>query len=218
MSARPAGSVGQVPIELWFLVGSMALIEMLLSSADGGLIGTADWRAIAFGFGAFWRPVLTGELPPLMAGQAWTMFLSHAFLHGSLLHLLMNGAILLSLGKFIADYTGPWPMLLLFAVSAAAGGFAFALLADTQGPMIGASGAAFGFLGLWQYWEAMARWSKGTTLRPVLGTLGGLVIINVVMTLAMQGGLAWQAHLGGFIAGAAMGPAMTRFARHHAAG
>ena len=217
MRIRPPGSAGPVPVQLWLLVGSMALIELVLSAADRGWIGTPFWRAIAFGYGAFWQSVLSGAEQPIYAAQPYLMFLSHAFLHGDLLHFVLNGVILLALGKFISQQVGPWAMLLVFAVSAVAGGLAYAALSGSAAPMVGASGAVFGFIGLWQYWEYAARRARGLTLKPVYQMLAGLVVINLVLAVMLQGGLAWQAHLGGFVAGVALGPAMTRVARARAA-
>jgi len=216
MRVRATETHTPVPIHLWLLVGVMAAIELVLSGADLGWFGAPDWRLIAIEYGAFWQPIATGAEPPLFAAQPYTMFLSHAFLHGGMFHFVMNGVILLALGKYVAERAGPWPMLGLFFVSAVAGGLGFALLAHTANPMIGASGAVFGFLGLWQYWEAQARRARGLTLRPVISTLVGLVVINLVLLVALRGGLAWQAHLGGFVAGVALGPVMTWFARRRA--
>lgn len=207
----------RLPQLLLALVGAMTAIELVLSAADRGWIGATDWRQIALIHGAFWQPVLDGTARPAFPGQTITMFASHAFLHGGMLHLAMNAVILLSLGKFIAQRAGQWPMLFLFLVSAAAGGLAFGLLARGAGPMIGASGAVFGFLGLWLYWDAMIRRRLRASLQPVLATIGTLIAINLVMALFMGGALAWQAHLGGFVAGFALGPVMTGFARRRAA-
>ncbi len=196
---------GNVPLQLWLLVGVMALIELVLSAADSGWIGAANWREIAFGYGAFWRVLLHGGAVPSFSAQPYIMFISYAFLHGSWFHFLMNGVVLLALGKLVCDRSGPWFMLFLFFVSAVAAGGLYALLSRSDVPMVGASGAAFGFIGIWQFWEYSMRRAYGLSLRPVFATLGGLVLINVALAFALQGGLAWQAHLGGFIAGFALG-------------
>ncbi|MGG7643408.1 rhomboid family intramembrane serine protease [Rhodovulum sp. YNF3179] len=218
MLIRPVGTGERVPGPLLALVGAIVVIELALSAADRGLFGGIDWRRAALVYGAFWEPLLDGRLRPAFALQPYTMFLSHAFLHGGLLHVAMNGVILLSLGKFVAEQTGVWPLMLLLAAAAVGGGVGFGLLAEADAPMIGASGAVFGLLGLWQYWEATARRRMGLTLAPVLQTLAGLVVLNVLIAILVQGALAWQAHLGGFVAGAALGPVMTGFARRHRGG
>ncbi len=213
MLVRAVGGGGSVPVLLWLLVGGMVAIELLLALGDRGWLGSFEWRRTAFVYGAFWQPLVTGTARPVFEGQAATMFLSHAFLHGGLAHLALNTVILLALGKFVAEHAGPWPMLLLFVVSAIAGGAGFALLADARAPMVGASGAVFGFIGLWQFWETLARRRHGMPLKPVLTMLLGLAAINVALAFVLDGGLAWEAHLGGFLCGVAVGPLMTVLAR-----
>jgi len=208
----PLGTRDRIATSLWLLVGSMLFIELLLELADYGFVGQTDWRAIAIGYGGFWRQLLSGE-QPLFSLQPYTMFLSHAFLHGGFIHFIMNSVILLALGKFISERTGSAAMLLLFASSAISGAIVFALISDSTGPAVGASGAVFGFIGLWQYWEVVARRNRGLSLNPVLRTIFGLIIINLAIALVLQGALAWEAHLGGFVAGFALGPFMTIRAR-----
>ena len=213
MLVRATGGGGGVPALLWLVVGAMVAIELLLAVGDRGWLGGIEWRRTALVYGAFWQPLVAGTARPAFDGQTATMFLTHAFLHGGLAHLALNTVILLALGKFVAEQAGPWPMLLLFLVCAVAGGAGFSLLADARGPMIGASGAMFGFIGLWQYWETLARRRHGMTLRPVVTMLLGLAAINVVLAVVLDGGLAWEAHLGGFLGGVAAGPLMTLLAR-----
>ncbi len=202
----------RVPGALWLLVGAMAAVELVLSAADRGILpGDLRWWALLHG--AFWRQLLEG-VPPVYPGQGTVMFLSHAFLHGGFFHLVMNGVVLLALGKLVAQQAGSAAMLLLFAVSAIGGGIGFALLGQGEAPMVGASGAVFGFLALWQYWEAQARRARGLTLQPVFATVAALAAANVALAVLLEGALAWQAHLGGFVAGLVLGPVMTRIARN----
>lgn len=186
---------------LWGLVGLMAAIEVILSLSDAGVFGGYNLRWIAFAYGAFWQPVLSGALPPLYPGQSLLMFVTHAFLHGGLAHLAMNAVMLLSLGKFIASQVGAAKTLLVLLLSAIGGGICFGLLATSAGPMIGASGAVFGLIGLWQAMDYRARRRAGLPLQPVLMAGLALIAANVALFVFLSGGLAWQAHLGGWIAG-----------------
>lgn len=195
LSPSSAGAPGFV----WALVGVLAAIELILSAA--GLLGAAHWRVIAFFFGGFWPPILAEGAGGLYPGQREAMFLTHAFLHANLLHMVMNGVVLLSLGKVIGERMGAWRTLLLFALSAVAGGVVFGLVSAGPGPMIGASGAAFGFLGLWNAWDFVRRRRRGASIRPILGTILGLVLANVALFVFLEGGLAWEAHLGGYLIG-----------------
>ncbi len=206
----------QIPTQIIVLLSIMAVIELLLTMADTGLFGDIKLRGLFFAYGAFWDPLLDGELEPIFCIQPIYMFLTHAFLHGGLLHFIMNSTVLVSLGRFISDQAGPWPVVILFVVAAIAGGMAFGLLADTTAPMIGASGAAFGFIGLWQYWEFRIRQMRKLPLRPVIQNALGLVLLNAVFFFFLQGALAWEAHLGGYLTGLALGPWMTAQARSRA--
>ena len=86
---------------------------MALSLADAGILFDPSLRSRVFMAGAFWASLLHGDTP-LYAAQPVTMFLSHAFLHGSLLHMVMNMTILLALGRFTADHYGARAVLPVF--------------------------------------------------------------------------------------------------------
>ena len=189
------------PRFLWILIGVMSAIELPLSLSDIGWLGSESWRFNVFLFGAFWPPLLGEGLAPLYPGQKTLMFLTHALLHGNFVHFAMNSAVLLALGKGVANFLGADKTLLVLALSAVAGAAAFGLLSTSSGPMIGASGAVFGLLGLWQAWDFKQRRHCKKSLRPILGGILGLLLVNLVLFAALSGALAWEAHLGGWIAG-----------------
>ncbi|AXI46937.1 rhomboid family intramembrane serine protease [Sulfitobacter sp. SK012] len=186
---------------LWVLIGVMAVIELPLTLSDAGWIGSNSWRINVFLYGAFWQLLLDGGLAPLYASQKVLMFLTHAFLHGSIAHFVMNSVVLLALGKGVAAYLGVGKTILLLALSAITGAAAFGLLSAASGPMIGASGAVFGLLGLWQAWDFRQRRQLNQSVRPVLSGIMGLLLVNLVLFVVLSGTLAWEAHLGGWIVG-----------------
>jgi membrane associated rhomboid family serine protease len=198
---HPQKTAPGAPGFLWVLIGVMAAIELPLSLSDAGWIGSSSWRLNVFLYGAFWPPLLGEGLDPLYPGQKTLMFLTHALLHGNVVHFAMNSAILLALGKGVATFLGAGKTILLLALSAIAGATAFGLLSAASGPMIGASGAVFGLLGLWQAWDFRRRRHFNQSLRPFLGGIVGLILVNLVLFVALPGALAWEAHLGGWIAG-----------------
>jgi membrane associated rhomboid family serine protease len=67
--------------------------------------------------------------------------------------------------------------------------------------MVGASGALFGLAGGSLAWMYVDRFSHGKGLLLVLRAVIMLILLNLVMWWAMEGQLAWQTHLGGFITG-----------------
>ena len=190
---------------LWVLVVILFAIEAMLQLNEMGLGGIS--RREAYTYGAFWRPLIAGDVNPVFSLQPVTMFLSHAFLHGSVLHVVMNTVILLSVGRLVITICGQMRMLVLFVVTAVAGGAGFALFGPADlVPMVGASGAVFGFMAAWKRWEYAALKSAGRSTTPVLKFIGVLTVLNVVLHFGLGGTLAWQAHLGGALAGWFLAP------------
>ena len=204
MTSAPSEPYKPLPLNLVLLVGIIAAIEILLSAADMGFIADPSLRARFLRTGAFWVELLHGGTP-VFAAQPYTMFLSHALLHGSFAHMGMNMVMLLALGRFVSDRYGPAVIPPLFLVGAVAGGAAYGLLASGGAPMVGASGADFAFIGVWTVWDYRRHRAAGVPPNPVYARVAVLAGLNVAMYYWLGGMLAWQAHLGGFLAGCAYG-------------
>ena len=200
----------KLPLQLVILVSTFGVIELIATLSEVNGLNLPRFRTIFLIFGAFWNPIVSGDLDGIYSFQKYLMFISHAFLHGGIIHTLMNSVVLLSLGKIIAQEVGNWAVLLLFFLSAVGGAICFTIFSHGSGPMVGASGAVFGFIGIWQYWEFTSRKKSGLTLKPFFSTLMGLIFVNFVIFLMLEGGLAWEAHLGGFLVGFGMGPFLSR--------
>lgn len=175
-------------------------VELVLSGADFGFWGTSRWRAIGFAWGAFW-PGLLGNWPRNFPLQPYTMFASYGFLHAGLFHFVVNMATLFSLGPPIADRIGQARFLVLYVLAIIGGAIGFALLAHGTIPMVGASGALFGLAGALLSWELSDRLAQRLSLTPVFRAVLLLVGLNLVLWWAMNGQLAWETHLGGFVTG-----------------
>ena len=63
--------------------------------------------------------------------------------------------------------------------------------------------AIFGLAGAFLMLSARQLRLRGQSVIPVLKSAGALVLLNLILWWAMAGGLAWQAHLGGALAGIA---------------
>lgn len=187
---------------LWAMAAVMAGFELLFAAADAGLAPAALGRLPVYIRLAFWDILFEharageGIFPELV----WS-FLTHAFLHGGWLHLLLNGAVFLALGNALVRAIGVVRFLLTFAVTAVAGALLFGLIAQTEGPLVGASGALFGFLGMITAWQERGLRRMGLSRAPVWKRIAGLIALNVILHLGLGGLLAWEAHLGGWIAG-----------------
>lgn len=128
-------------------------------------------------------------------GEWWRLFTA-PFLHGNVVHLLMNASALAYLGKRVEVFAR-WPHLpLVFLFSACVGGQASALFVTA--PSVGASGGLMGWLGFLLVFEtlhhrlvpldARRRLAAGVALTAVIGLIGYRYVDNA-------------AHAGGLLAG-----------------
>jgi membrane associated rhomboid family serine protease len=156
-----------------------------------------------------------GPLIPAPPGaQIWT-FLTYALLHADYLHLLFNCIWLLIFGTPVARYCGAWRYLAIAAIAAAGG--AAATLALYWGEfltLIGASGAISGLLGA--AIPIMYGRRSALTFAELIGNGRALVFMLVWLAATLATGaagvggtpymgmnIAWEAHIGGFLAGLA---------------
>jgi len=191
------------------------LPEVCLQLADAGLIGSANWRHRAYQYGGFWSGLLRNWRANY-AFQPEAMFLSYAWLHAGFGHLLGNMATLIWVGRALLGTLSPRRFIALYLASAVGGALAFGMMTEGRAPMVGASGALFGLAGAWVAldWRACARprargglGRRRGTLRTA-GFVAGLVALNLAVWWVQGGILAWQAHLGGGLTGAALVLAM----------
>lgn len=153
---------------------------------------------------------------------AFTSPVTYSFLHGSWVHLAVNMIWLAAFGSPLANRTG-WARFLAFWVATA---LAAALLhyvthIDGMAPVVGASGAISGMMGAAsRFGFAIARGRDGRAAfagpvlsiaetlrsRSVLAFLGVWFAVNLASGLGfgeaeIGGPIAWEAHIGGFLAG-----------------
>ena len=191
------------PKTLWWLTGLMLMLEGLAQLSDRGWFGVLDLRGLMISYGAFWDFLF----PPgavhqaLFPGQSYSMLLTHAFLHAGTIHVLMNAVIFIALGKTLAVYFGLRLVMLTMLLGAVSSGVAFGLLESTAAPMVGASGVVFAFIGLWLQASRSELKRLGRPGRSTASVIMSLIVIHVLLHVFMSGQIAWQAHLGGFVAG-----------------
>ena len=182
------------------LLFANVLIETALQAADHGWDFDTSLRELAYQNGGFW-PGLLQDWVPNYAAQPYTMWISYGFLHGGLLHLFMNMVTLWSLGLTIVQRVGALKFYVVYIGSILGGAAGYAALWTVPQPMVGASGALFGLAGAWLAWEYVDRFTARLGLWPVVRVVILLVALNAVMWWSLKGLLAWQTHLGGFVAG-----------------
>jgi membrane associated rhomboid family serine protease len=194
MGTRP-----NAPAVIW-LVGLTCLPEVVFTLAGSGLVGMGWLRSWAVVHFAFWAGLLRGW-EAIYPFQRELMFVTYALLHGGFLHLVGNMIAVLALGGIVVARTGQRGFLVLYLLTAIGGGIGYGVLGTGEAPMVGASGAVFGLVGAWKYWEWRDRRAFGADMRPLWMSLVGLALLNVILWLALAGLLAWEAHLGGFLVG-----------------
>lgn len=168
------------------------------------------------------RTVMTyGLVPAVLADstsppQFWTVFpveftlLTSAFLHGSWLHIGANMLFLWIFGDNVEDCLGHARYLVFYGLCAVAAGLTHVLIDPSSiSPTIGASGAVSGVLGGYLLLHPKARvWALIMFRIPL--PLPAILVLGVWFAMQLDGatdpdsaiGIAWWAHVGGFIAGA----------------
>jgi membrane associated rhomboid family serine protease len=137
------------------------------------------------------------QYPPLVELGEWWRVLTAMFLHGGILHLLFNMYALWLFGPVLERRFGSVPYASLYAAGGLAGGMLYQLL-GSDAPAVGASGAIFALLGA--LLAASYRQRHTRSGAAVFGQLGILLAINLALPIFMPD-IAWQAHVGGLVAG-----------------
>jgi len=162
-----------------------------------------------------------GLIPTRLASEpasAWTTIYSSMFLHGGWFHIINNMWVLFIFGDNVEARMGGLKYLVFYLLGGTAAGLLQTfVLPDSQVPMIGASGAVAGVLGA--YLVLFPR-SRVASLVPILFIFTIIEIPAFIYLvfwflsqlysgwLSFQGiggsGIAWWAHIGGFIFGLIM--------------
>jgi membrane associated rhomboid family serine protease len=191
----------RLPLWVRALITTCIVVEGGLTIAD--LIGYPSLRPAAFMLGAFWSQLLdhgTG----LYAGQPVLMFLTYGLLHGGALHMAMNMLSLAAVARQLAHMIGSHAMALTYLLCQIAAALLFAVMQPQAGPMVGASGAVFGLAGALVGYATINLHRRHKNMAPLVRSVGLIVALNVALTLMMPA-IAWQAHLGGAVAGLLIG-------------
>ncbi|HSP52799.1 MAG TPA: rhomboid family intramembrane serine protease [Cryobacterium sp.] len=128
--------------------------------------------------------------------EPWRM-LTSVLVHGSIFHVLLNMYTLWIFGQILEGMLGRGRFLALYLLSGLAGSLGVLFLSDPRIPVVGASGAIFGLMGAFL---VIQRRLGGNATQLLI-----LVGINLVIGFLPGLNVAWQAHVGGLIAGAVIG-------------
>ena len=149
----------------------------------------------------------------VMSGENLITLISHMFLHGGWMHLAGNMLFLWIFGDNLEDLMGPVKFLAFYIIAGlAAAALQIAVDPASQAPMVGASGAIAGVLGGYLLMFPRARVDVVIILIIifkvfpipawiVLGLWFGIQVFSGTTTPSAEGGVAYFAHIGGFVAG-----------------
>jgi len=152
---------------------------------------------------------------PLMV---WATLITSQFIHAGWLHIIGNMLFLWVFGDNVEDVLGSLRYLIFYLLSGIVAGLAQVIvIGPSRIPSIGASGAIAGVLGAYLL---LYPWMKVTILLPIFLFFWGidlpaLIVIGwwfvqqffygvAALSTAAASGIAFWAHIGGFIAGMAM--------------
>jgi membrane associated rhomboid family serine protease len=158
--------------------------------------------------------------PGITVEAAFLPIFTSMFLHGSWLHIIANMWALWIFGDNIEDYLGPFRYLMFYLVTGiAANGVQTLFNPDSTVPTIGASGAIAGVMGAYFLLYPSARvltlvpfFFVFFTWLPAWVVLGYWFLVQFLSGAATSissagqssGGIAFWAHVGGFLAGVAL--------------
>jgi len=160
------------------------------------------------------------EVPAtIVAGHHWITILTAMFMHGGWMHIIGNMIFLWAFGPEIEDAMGPLPYLAFYLLSGLAASLAqIAIMPHSTVPNLGASGAIAGVMGafLVTYPRDDIRalllfgWWTRITFVPAALLIGFWFFMQLfdqvgAVATVQSGGVAYAAHVGGFIFGAATG-------------
>ncbi len=207
---NPRQTMPMVTIALIVANSLVFLRELTLDEASTSLmignLGLIPSRTVAFFSGG-----------PVTVSQALAPFLTSMFLHGGWMHLIGNMWFLWIFGDNVEDRVGHMRFVLLYLCCGFAGSLAHMLSSPASSvPTVGASGAIAGVLGAYLITYPRA---KVLTLIPIFFFITTVEIPAFLFLFGwfayqfffgvvslgpegqMGGGVAWFAHIGGFLAG-----------------
>ena len=188
------------------LVVAMVAVELVFQAAENRLIGgpmAEGWRVEMMRFFGFHKAVfdhisLGGEIEPKVV---WPFF-SYLFINRTFMHMLVATALILAMGKMIADMFSGLAVLVIFVACGLAGALAFGIFSKAGGfPLIGAYPVFYGFIGTFTWIQIFELRGQGKSIFPAFYALISLAVLRVGFTLYAGVANDWMADLAGLIVG-----------------
>ena len=155
-------------------------------------LGSGSFGARSGGGELYQRGALLGTL--VADGDYWRLVTS-GFLHSGFIHILFNMYLLYILGSMLEPLYGSVRFGVLYFTALLCGSLG-ALLQTADTPTVGASGAVFGLMGA-AFMEMRRR-----GVDPMQTDIGGLIVINLIISFLPGFNISWGGHIGGLVGGA----------------
>lgn len=196
-----------------YLTITFIILNVLVFLAE--IINPSHLSRMAYQYGAIPHVLLTfRDVQPIH--PVLTLFTS-MFMHGSIVHLASNMLYLWIFGNNIEDRLGYVKFIFFYVLCGVAAAYSHAFTnPSSTTPMIGASGAVSGILGAYLLLFPRARVHTLIFLGffiqvvrlPAVIVIGFWIVIQLINGMVstgqtVQGGVAWFAHIGGFLVGIA---------------
>ena len=167
---------------------AICVVAFLASGQFG--VGTTGSGSQVYAKGALFGPLIDTH------HEYWRLITS-GFLHVGFLHIGFNMYLLYILGNMLEPALGSVRFGLLYLAALLAGS-AGALIVTPDAVTVGASGAVFGLMGA-TFLEMRSR-GMDPMAGGIFGSIGGLILINLVFSFALSG-ISIGGHIGGLIGG-----------------
>jgi len=176
-------------------------------------LGSRGFQFITFQFGFIPYELISGvELTPELSASPYLTMFTSMFMHGGWIHLIGNMLFLWIYGNNVEDYFGRVKFIIFYLLSGLAAVGLYTLFGpSSQIPLVGASGAIAGLMGAYLVLHPRARITVLIIFffiqfvqLPAKFVLGMWFVVQLFMSLAGSstgGGVAWMAHVGGFVFG-----------------
>lgn len=191
---QPFLKLGNIPPFVKFLIAAFLIVHIPLY-----LLAGEDLRLLIFYRFGFIPGSYTGEFQ--WHWSALIAPLSHVFIHGGWMHLTFNMIMALAFGTFFEKAYGTRTSIFFFVICCLSAALATLILNPfSTTPVIGASGGISGWFGallLMIHGQTHAKTGRYGPW-PIVIFWGAIMVVPGIL---MGGALAWQAHLGGYLAG-----------------
>jgi rhomboid protease GluP len=176
---------------------AVLVIVFIITTLVGGSIDSSENTNVLLRMGA--------KENDLVVQGDWWRLITATFLHAGFLHIALNGWALYIIGMDLETFFGRWRFAAVYAIAGLAGSVASFAFTPYFAVGVGASGAIFGLIGALAVFYGINR--------SMFGKRGNLQFWNIIIVIVLNLGLGVSgifpidnsAHIGGLIAGAAVG-------------